>query len=175
MAVLRRAGDLQVELEVGRDRVPPRLDGRDERIQRPARRGAARLSAVRRWAARPAASVSTPMRSSGTATTSCSVPGCSGVMLNGGPSPGPMMKLPMPWHVSIRPAACSLAHDGAADVEGRHDGRLGGQLVAGLQLACADALAEAFDPLQGQRARPTAGDRGVNLRVIPEFCLARDI
>jgi hypothetical protein len=53
-----------------------------------------------------------------------------------------------------------FAHDGAADLELFHDRRLGGQLGAGLQLAGPDAIAEALDQFESQRAGPAA-DNGL--------------
>jgi len=52
--------------------------------------------------------------------------------------------------------ADGLANHGAADIEFSHDGRLGRQLVAGLQLAFADAPAHGFHQVQRQAAGTAA-------------------
>ena len=77
MGVLRRPRDLEMEPEVGPDCVVAGLDRARESASS-ASRIVARFAAVRRCAARPAASVSTPMRSSSMAITSRSVASWSG-------------------------------------------------------------------------------------------------
>ena len=73
--VLRGPGDFQVELEVGPDRIATLLHRRGHGIER--RAHLPQVGRLRRCAARLAASVSMPMRSSSTAITSRSVANCS--------------------------------------------------------------------------------------------------
>ena len=69
---------------------------------------ACRLSSVRLWAARPAASVSRLMRSSSTEITSASVAKSPAAILKLVLSAGGSTKVPIPCRVSTRPEACSL-------------------------------------------------------------------
>ena len=105
--VLRRARDLEVELEVGADGVAALLDRRGERVERGAHlaqvagraplRGQARRPRSRRRCAvraprsRRAGSPPAPAR-------------CETARA----SPKPTTKVPMPWRVCTRPEACSL-------------------------------------------------------------------
>jgi hypothetical protein len=60
-----------------------------------------------------------------------------------------------------------FAHHGAAHAERLHDGRLGGQLVAGSQRLVADFLAQVFHQPMGKAARaraPRIGAAGGDFR-----------
>src|SRR5213079_3186221 len=115
----------------------------------------ANWSSVRRWAARPADSVSRLMRSSSTASTSTAV----------SISAGSMRKPLAARGLQLRQG---LAHDGAAHAPLAHDLGLGRQLVTGLERSFTDARADALDELMRQIAQALARPRVGG----PEFGIA---
>ncbi|EWS53208.1 hypothetical protein X551_03996 [Methylibium sp. T29] len=158
MVVLGGARHLQVELEVGADRVTARLHRRGEGVQRAAQGGQVVGAAAQRGEAgrlgldadaqfqhRDHVAQRRELLRRDAERRRIAEPDHEGAdAVPGGHQPAGL-------ELGDR-----LAHHGAADAELRHDRRLGGQLVAGGQAAVADAVPQRVDQLERERAGAAA-------------------
>ena len=169
MRVLRGPGDLQVELEVGPDRVAALLHRRGHGVER-----AAHLPQVVGVAALRGQAGGLGLDADAQLEHGDHV-AQRGELLRRQPERRRIAQaddegadaVPRLHQARGLQLGDGLAHHGAADAELGHELGLGGQLVAGRQPAVADAVAQRFHQFQRQAARPAPQQFGRRFHACP--------